>query len=50
MVVYAIDRYYLVVSFLITLGWQMLGFFIAWTLQVRLIRRFWYLRYLRCGS
>jgi hypothetical protein len=37
MVVYAIDRYYLVISFLITLGWQMLGFFIAWTLQVRVV-------------
>jgi steroid 5-alpha reductase family enzyme len=33
MVVYVIDRYYLVISFLITLGWQVLGFFIAWTLQ-----------------
>ena len=33
---FVIDRYYLVITFLITLGWQAGGFFIAWTLQVSL--------------
>lgn len=36
MVAYVIDDYYLVISLLITVGWQCLGFFIAWTLQVGL--------------
>lgn len=31
---FVIDKYYLVITLLITLGWQCLGFFIAWTLQV----------------
>lgn len=33
MIVHVLDRYYLLITFLITLGWQLLGFFIAWTLQ-----------------
>lgn len=33
MSIYVIDPYYLTVSFLITLAWQVTGFFIAWTLQ-----------------
>ena len=31
---FVIDRYYLTITFLITLAWQCLGFFIAWTFQV----------------
>ncbi|KAI0052394.1 DUF1295-domain-containing protein [Auriscalpium vulgare] len=31
--VHALDRYYLGITLLVTVGWQMLGFFIAWTLQ-----------------
>jgi hypothetical protein len=34
MVAFVIDQYYLVITLLITIGWQCLGFFIAWTLQV----------------
>lgn len=30
---YIIDQYYLVITLLITIAWQCLGFFIAWTLQ-----------------
>jgi hypothetical protein len=33
---FVIDRYYLTITFLITLAWQCLGFFIAWTFQVRM--------------
>lgn len=33
--VHALDKYYLALTFLITLGYQMLGFAIAWTFQVR---------------
>lgn len=33
MVAFVIDQYYLVITLLITIGWQCLGFFIAWTLQ-----------------
>lgn len=33
MAIYVIDQYYLTISFLITLAWQVTGFFIAWTLQ-----------------
>jgi hypothetical protein len=33
MAIYVIDPYYLTISFLITLAWQVTGFFIAWTLQ-----------------
>jgi hypothetical protein len=29
-----IDKYNLVISLLITVGWQMLGFAIAWTFKV----------------
>jgi hypothetical protein len=29
-----IDQYNLTISLLITIGWQLCGFFIAWTLQV----------------
>ena len=29
-----IDEYNLTIALLITLAWQMIGFFIAWTLQV----------------
>jgi hypothetical protein len=31
---YVIDRYYLTITLLITLAWQIAGFAIAWTLQV----------------
>ncbi|KAL1747891.1 hypothetical protein HDZ31DRAFT_80051 [Schizophyllum fasciatum] len=31
--VYALDHYYLAITLLVTIGYQMLGFFIAWTLQ-----------------
>jgi len=31
-----IDQYNLTISLLITIGWQLTGFFIAWTLQVGL--------------
>ncbi|KAL1667863.1 hypothetical protein GGF50DRAFT_124484 [Schizophyllum commune] len=31
--VYALDHYYLGITLLVTIGYQMLGFFIAWTLQ-----------------
>lgn len=34
MTAFVIDRYYLVITLLITLAWQIGGFFIAWTLQV----------------
>ncbi len=34
MVVDVLDRYYLGITLLITVGWQCLGFAIAWTLQV----------------
>jgi hypothetical protein len=33
--VHVLDRYYLAITALITLAWQLAGFFIAWTLQVR---------------
>ena len=43
-----IDQYYLTISFLITLAWQVTGFAIAWTLQFDKItgkcgpiRRYW---------
>lgn len=29
-----LDRYYLAITLLITIGYQLLGFVIAWTLQV----------------
>lgn len=32
--VHALDRYYLGITVLVTVGWQALGFLIAWTLQV----------------
>ena len=32
--VHALDRYYLGITILVTIGWQALGFLIAWTLQV----------------
>jgi len=32
-----IDQYNLVITLLITIAWQLTGFFIAWTLQVCLI-------------
>jgi len=31
--VHVLDKYYLGITILVTLGWQMMGFFIAWTLQ-----------------
>ena len=33
--VHALDKYYLGITILVTIGYQMLGFFIAWTFQVR---------------
>lgn len=41
MVAFVIDQYYLVITLLITIGWQCLGFFIAWTLQVSRQRCRW---------
>lgn len=37
MVAFVIDRFYLVITLLITIGWQCAGFFIAWTFQVGLV-------------
>jgi hypothetical protein len=34
-----IDKYNLVITFLVTLGWQMLGFAIAWTFKVSRLKR-----------
>ena len=31
--VHVLDRYYLSITVLVTVGYQLLGFFIAWTLQ-----------------
>lgn len=36
---FVIDKYYLTITFLITLAWQCLGFFIAWTFQVCSLRQ-----------
>jgi hypothetical protein len=33
--VHVLDRYYLAITALITVAWQLAGFFVAWTLQVR---------------
>lgn len=33
--VHLLDRYYLVITALITIAWQLTGFFVAWTSQVR---------------
>ncbi len=41
MTVYVLDRYYLAITFLITLGWQVLGFAIAFGLQIDTITDFW---------
>ena len=41
MTVYVLDKYYLAITFLITLGWQALGFAIAFTLQIDTITDFW---------
>lgn len=32
--VHLLDKYYLAITALITLAWQLSGFFVAWTLQV----------------
>lgn len=41
MVVHVLDDFYLAITFLITLGWQALGFAIAFTLQIDTITDFW---------
>lgn len=41
MVVYVLDNYYLAITFLITLGWQVIGFIIAYGLQIDTITDFW---------
>lgn len=33
--VHVLDKYYLSITLLVTIGYQLLGFAIAWTLQVR---------------
>ena len=33
--IHVLDRYYLAITALITVAWQLAGFFVAWTLQVR---------------
>ena len=32
--VHVLDKYYLAITLLVTVGYQMLGFLIAWTFQV----------------
>ena len=41
MVVYVLDNYYLAITFLITLVWQVIGFIIAYGLQIDTITDFW---------
>lgn len=40
--VYVLDHYYLAITLLVTVGYQLLGFAIAWTFQVRISRDFSY--------
>ena len=37
MPVHVLDRFYLIISLLVTIGWQLSGFAIAWTFKVRVI-------------
>jgi hypothetical protein len=35
--VHVLDRYYLAITALVTIAWQLAGFFIAWSFQVRVL-------------
>jgi hypothetical protein len=35
--VHVLDRYYLAITALVTIAWQLTGFFIAWAFQVRAV-------------